>query len=386
MAARELAEVTPKVLRWARESAGYQPEDVAKKLGVPVGLVLAWEGGVERPTVSRVDKLAALYRRPTALLYMDDPPPEIVKNPVDFRSKSRLEKIGPKLRLQIRLATERRLVAIGLYEDINESPHEFSLRAHSAETTEDVGERLRAYLGIALDEQKSWRVDRSGYRALGAWKSRAEDKGVLVFQASRLELEKSRGISIGDRPLPVVVLSSDDVPVGRIFTLMHELVHVSLMSTGVCDLHEDEDDLERFCNAAAAAALMPRQSVILAHKDAASSLTTDTTKRLAADFSVSQQAMAMRLAELKLIDWSEYQKMKGEFARRDAIAKEQRSVGPIPVPRRALAKNGREFSRLVLDALGHGALSEHKASALLGVSYSYLDDVARSLRVAPHGD
>lgn len=56
MAPREPAPITPTVLRWAREVAGYRPDDVAEKLKVTRERVLAWESGEESLSVSRLDR------------------------------------------------------------------------------------------------------------------------------------------------------------------------------------------------------------------------------------------------------------------------------------------------------------------------------------------
>ncbi|MCS6990676.1 MAG: helix-turn-helix transcriptional regulator, partial [Chitinophagales bacterium] len=55
------AMVTPSVLEWAREEAGLPPEYTAKRVGVPVDRLLAWESGKSKPTVRQAKLLAKLY-------------------------------------------------------------------------------------------------------------------------------------------------------------------------------------------------------------------------------------------------------------------------------------------------------------------------------------
>ena len=54
------APVTPAVLTWARERAGYSIADVARKMQVTEADVRAWEAGTDSPTFKRVDWLAAI--------------------------------------------------------------------------------------------------------------------------------------------------------------------------------------------------------------------------------------------------------------------------------------------------------------------------------------
>jgi DNA-binding transcriptional regulator YiaG len=56
--ATELAPVTPEVLRWARESIGVSLDEAARRAGVPVQRVEAWETGQAEPTVAKLRSLA----------------------------------------------------------------------------------------------------------------------------------------------------------------------------------------------------------------------------------------------------------------------------------------------------------------------------------------
>jgi Zn-dependent peptidase ImmA (M78 family) len=78
-----------------------------------------------------------------------------------------------------------------------------------------------------------------------------------------------RGFSISEWPYPVTVINGADWPRPKLFTLLHELCHLALNSSGLCDLHEshtakprDEDRLEQYCNEVAAATLMPRPKIL----------------------------------------------------------------------------------------------------------------------------
>ncbi len=51
----------PSVLEWARKKAGFSLEHAAKRTGVPVNYLLAWECGDAKPMVQQAKKLAKLY-------------------------------------------------------------------------------------------------------------------------------------------------------------------------------------------------------------------------------------------------------------------------------------------------------------------------------------
>lgn len=78
-----------------------------------------------------------------------------------------------------------------------------------------------------------------------------------------------RSFSIGEHPLAAISLNVSEFPGGRLFTLMHELVHILLRQSALCDLEDepvelDPEDrrLEWFCNSVGASRLMPRDTII----------------------------------------------------------------------------------------------------------------------------
>jgi len=116
-----------------------------------------------------------------------------------------------------------------------------------------------------LEAQATWR---SPYEALNAWKTAVEVKGILVFQATKIDMIEMRGISIHLRPFPIVILNSADAPNGRVFTIMHELAHILLKESGLCDFRESDggsaEDYakEVYCNMVAGTVLVPTDAFL----------------------------------------------------------------------------------------------------------------------------
>jgi transcriptional regulator with XRE-family HTH domain len=76
--------VQPSVLAWARKSAGYSLEEAAKKLQTTPEKLNSWETGKKPPSIAKVRKMVAVYKRPLHFFFFDEPPvdPPI---PHDFR-------------------------------------------------------------------------------------------------------------------------------------------------------------------------------------------------------------------------------------------------------------------------------------------------------------
>ena len=59
--------------------------------------------------------------------------------------------------------------------------------------------------------------------------------------------------------MPVILINGKDRGNGRVFTLLHEFCHLALRQSGVSNMGGDRNDaphpdVEKFCNAVAAAA------------------------------------------------------------------------------------------------------------------------------------
>lgn len=123
--------------------------------------------------------------------------------------------------------------------------------------------RIREALGVTLADQYSWR---DHYTALWSWIAAVENLGILVFHVRNVDLSLMRGFSIGERPFPVVGINGKDSPRGRIFTLIHEVVHIVLQNGGLCDLQESDSTingfLETYCNQVAAEVLVPGDTLL----------------------------------------------------------------------------------------------------------------------------
>lgn len=66
--------ITPALLVWARETAGFDIPTAAKKIGVQPDRLAGWEQGQRRPSIPQLRKLANVYKRPIAVFYLPEPP------------------------------------------------------------------------------------------------------------------------------------------------------------------------------------------------------------------------------------------------------------------------------------------------------------------------
>jgi Zn-dependent peptidase ImmA (M78 family) len=154
-----------------------------------------------------------------------------------------------------------------------------------------------------------------------------EDSGVLVIstQGGLVSEEEMRAFSLYFDEMPVIMLNGADAPRGRLFSLLHEYVHLLLHTEGLCDVSTDlratseNRQFEARCNAIAADILMPSASVlalpaVIEHR---SGEPWDLQQLVVAarPFGVSAEAFLRRLVTLGKATPSEYQTFRATHAK-----------------------------------------------------------------------
>lgn len=339
------------MLAWARESARLTIDEAAHKIDIAADKLAACEAGDAHLTFPQLMKVAVTYKRPVSLFYLRTPPAGWA--PIqDFRRLVDAETgFSPQLTYVIRQARERREFALDLRAELSEPVIPFTLTATTGRDAETVGQEIRAYLGVTDAEQQQWKR-----RAFDAWRVAMEAKDVLVFMVPRLPLAEMRGTAIAERDLPVILVNGQDRTGGRVFTLLHEFCHLAIRQSGVSGAGGDQDgapnpNVERFCNAVAAAALMPKDWLLgetLVHqKGSAKTWDDEELEALALRFGVSREAVLRRLLTLGKTNQAFYDSKRAAFLREYAALDDKKSAGGPEYHIQVLSQLGRAFTRLV---------------------------------------
>ena len=76
--------------------------------------------------------------------------------------------------------------------------------------------------------------------------SKLEEQDFLIFQAAKVQPEEMRGLSVAYDTFPIIALNRKDEPSARLFTLLHELVHIMTRTSGICnDMSQDSCQAEK---------------------------------------------------------------------------------------------------------------------------------------------
>ena len=356
------APVTPSVLRWVREDAGFSEAELGARIKVDAQRIKRWEAGAERPRLGQLRQIADALRRPVAFFFTPSPPEQAAERPPDFRANQ--PGVSKQLRRELRTAVDRRQ----LYLDLAERGSSWSTwREHPPHTPDEARQRLDVSPAAIA------RTDTGG--ALRLWIEAVEALGVLVFQMSGIAVEECRGFALYDEVVPCIVLNGSDAAQARSFTLVHELAHLLDHSGALCLLDEDRE-VEQRCNRFAAELLMPADRV----RDVVGGLQPDDrVDAVIRQFRVSLVAAALRLRGLDLADQATVDATIRRAAMLAKVAANRRTTGG---PEHHVLKRrnlGERYLRTVLDALDRDAITFADATYYLESTAATVERMERSL-------
>jgi Zn-dependent peptidase ImmA (M78 family)/transcriptional regulator with XRE-family HTH domain len=379
--------VNPELLAWAREASRLDVETAAQKIGVAPEKLVSWEDATAEPTITQLRKLADTYRRAVTFFFLERKPRAAKRLP-DFRrlELSADDVESPELANMIREAQAKRAEALNIFAESEDTPPEFLIALDRRLRPEAAAVSLRAQLGIEFQQQRGWFDE---YQALRAWKAAAEARGVMVLQSSGVSIDEMRGCAIAEFPLPVVILNGSDRPLGRIFTLLHELVHLAHRESALCDMREqvprndEQERIEAYCNHVAGAVLVPAEFLNLeADVRSANAQTVwdnEQLSRYRRQFWASRETVLRRLLILGRTSAQFYRRMRNEFVQQYANQIANTDI-IVPVHRRVLMRNGDFLTSLALGAYDAGVLTGSALARVLGTKLEHVPKIITELR------
>ena len=379
--------VNPEILRWARESAGLQPEDAVKKINLPdtkgstsVERLRALESGATAPTRALLVRMARQYRRPLLTFYLSNVPPKGDRGN-DYRTlpdgrDPRDDAILDALIRGIRARQGMLRAALEDEEEAEERPFVGSMRAEDG--LQAVLNSIRETIPITLEQYRQERTTDDAFRRL---RDAVESAGIYVILAGNLgsyhtaiDIRTFRGFALSDPVAPFIVINDQDARTAWSFTLLHEMTHLWLGQTGISGTYA-ELAIEQFCNDVAGEFLLPEtelQQLNLRNIEDEDAL-VDSVTAFAQDRNISRTMVAFKLYRSHLISRDLWQRASNQFrnewiAGRDARrqrARTQDGGANYYVVRRH--RIGDALIDTVQRMMRVGALTTTKAGTVLGV-------------------
>ena len=261
--------VNAEILKWARETAGLDVQDVAKKIFADgkklsaVEKLKLLESGEMEPTRPQLKKMSKAYHQPLLTFYLSKPPKRGDRGE-DFRNLSQrtTDRIGnARLGFLMRNIKASQNLVHNLLEDGEDfDPLPFVNSATHSMGVERVAHDIVNTLKFDLATFRKQKTRSDAFKYL---RQRVENIGIFVLLASDLgshhstiPLEVFRGFAFADAMAPFIVINRQDAVAAWSFTTLHEVTHLWLGQSGVSG-RWGEAEVERFCDSVAASILLP---------------------------------------------------------------------------------------------------------------------------------
>jgi Zn-dependent peptidase ImmA (M78 family) len=379
-----MSAIQPKILTWARETAGLSLDDATRALGLTdargrtVGQRLeAMELGEDEPTRPVLLKMAKTYRRPLLVFYLAEPP-KTGDRGQDFRTLPGHEKFNPELDALLRDIKARQGLIRSMLEDDKAEPLEFVSSATIELPAPKLAARMAERLNFSLARYRATKTPDEAFTYL---RETIEASGVYVLLLGNLgshhtniPAEVFRGFALADNIAPLIVINDQDAKTAWSFTALHELAHLWLGQTGISGT-DSENKIERYCNDVAGEFLLPASEVRQLAPVLKLSVATvaEQIGPFAQAHRVSRAMVAYKLYRAGMIGkttWAALdRRFKDEylqFKQREAEKNKKAEGGPnYYIVRRH--RVGHALLGLVRRSLDEGTITYTKASRVLGV-------------------
>jgi len=367
------------MLRWARGRVGLGVSEAALAAGVKPEQFLQWEEGDAQPTFRQAQHVASALHAPFGYLFLPQAPADAPVLP-DLRTVGGAPTGRPSVNLRetVQHAMQWQAWFADYLQEQGAEPLSFVGRFNTSANVVQMAQDIREVLGVGVEQgRRTWETY---YRELIEASERA---GVLVMRSGivgnntrrKLDVGEFRGFAISHPLAPVVFINSCDAPSARLFTLLHELAHIWLGSSGISNAVPGNTRREELvCNSVAGEFLAP--SHVFGERWAAAS--PDLTVRvaeLAQRFHVSRFVVMRRALDMGLVDQATY----SAFYRAELDAFRAAEGGGGSFYRNAATKNSARFARVVIAEAFSGRLLLRDAGKLLGVQPSKIRDFAGKL-------
>jgi Zn-dependent peptidase ImmA (M78 family)/transcriptional regulator with XRE-family HTH domain len=367
-AARERVAVKPTLLRWARDRAGLQVEQLARRFP----RLSRWECGDLRPTRKQLERFAKATHAPLEHLLRPAPPVERVPIP-DLRAPGnpRIRQPSANLLDTLSLCRQRQ----DWYRDFARSRGDKPLAlVGSASVRNDIAATaaaMRAALGLDMEERRnipSWE------KTLRRCIDQADALGILVMvngvvgnnNYRRLDPNEFRGFAVVDARAPLVFINGADAKPKQVFTLGHALAHIWLGQSALSDvtpITAPEHDVERWCSQVAAELLVPLDALRAEYRRGEE--LRDALSRLARRFKVSTPVILRRIHDLGGLRQDE---LREAYERELQRLRPKRKSSGGNFYRTQGVRLGRRFARALVTSTLEGETVHQDAFRLLGFS------------------
>lgn len=360
---RELVTHSPEALTFYRQQMQLSVDLLAKKSGISLNTLKKADIQNQVFSLKQLNKLAEILTVSVLQLTIDVQVTRVIPKTIDFRNKenkslndAEIEEEQYQLNKVIHQAYIDRENLLNINESMDDMPDAFSLSLSGNNAKADA-QIIRDFLEV--DKHKITEASSDYYRS---WRLLLENKDILVFEKSRTSIG-SEGMALYYDSLPIILIfTSGQSNARRLFTLIHELVHLGLKQSAVDgQILTSKQAEERYCNLVAGYVLVP-ESDIKKYFDTSNSVDLNVAK-IRKNIKVSRPVIAIQLKQVGKITQTELDDYLNEL--------ENKVISGIPrsdKKYRAYNRFGKIYLQQVFSAVWADELTFNAASQILRVA------------------
>ena len=301
MASLQLVTHSPKALSHYRQQMSLSVDLLAKKSKTNLKKVVIGETESDVFTIGQLESIAKTLVIPTYYLTLDTVYDKNIPEYINHRNysdKNTDDEDSYELNKLISEVYKDRENLLYVYDAIEENLENFQLEL-SGDNAQADAQRIRDFLNL-----DNARLTVGGSDYYKAWRLLLEKKDVLVLEKSRLSIG-SEGLSLFYDILPIIVIiTSGQTASRKLFTLIHELVHLGLRQSALDGyILEANNQTERYCNEVAGHVLVPLSVINRIYED--NNPLIDNIERIRKTIKVSYDAIAIQLKQVGKISQSD---------------------------------------------------------------------------------
>lgn len=282
-----------------------------------------WLSGEKQPTFCQVEDASKATGIPLGYFFLTSPP-NLNQSILEFRTINSEEtnKLSPGLASTIH---DMEMIQEWIREDmISNGEGELSFVGSKDTNTKphDFAETIRSTLGISENWQKDNHTQISTTNTFNFLREKISNIGVTVMANGvvgknahhPLNVNEFRAFALCDRYAPLIFINNKDTNNGKVFSLLHELVHIWLGENNIYNeistSTKSNKAVEILCNAVAAEILVPDEifirnwNVLIKQKDL-----NGVVNDLSSAFKCSKSVIIRKALDHKFISKQVYDKL-----------------------------------------------------------------------------
>ncbi len=283
-----------------------------------VEILSSWIKEEKTPTYNQVLEISRATGVPLGYFFLKTPPKEDLSF-VNYRTIKSIDLKNPSSALKTTML-DMELIQDWLHNALKADGYQKNSYVNSLKKSKNISDQatiIRNSLNLDIDWYKKIKTNEDSFKYI---RNLISNIGVFVMTngivrnntSKLLSINEFRAFALLDDYAPLIFINTNDSVNGRLFSLLHEFVHIGLGENSLyndrCGCNFEVKATETICNAVAAEILVPQEKFIIAWKNLEENNDiTSIIAKLSKSFKCGTTVIARKALENRFITLETYQ-------------------------------------------------------------------------------